>query len=730
MPRLFCLLLALALPSEAATYTVAAPHMTMYVGDPVPPLVFTISAYAGRYSATFRGEPERRTRATSTSAPGDYPIVVSQGSLRPTHADDHLTFLNGTITVLPADGIGAKLNNSIAYPPGFLGGPVGSAVMDVTKNPVANLVGDCVTDNAPAIAQLLSQGGKRTPATTNGGNMPLYLYFPPGCYATSQPLTIYGNSWTLWGSGPQRSYLRLLPNSDAFNTGTATQFFSPQSVTKNSNFREYIYNLGFNIGVGNANAIPFTTVQNNSGAIRNVQIWADDSACPYAINFNRAYPGPMLFKDVAVYGCKMAYSAGQGEFNITFENFTTEAQTATVLDNHFIKASLRHWLSDNTGQALHVYGSTTANVAVLDSKLLNGGKSTTGILVDKGSSVYLSNVSATGYNPTETDNGGDTAITHQGNISEAWTGSGRSLFSSSTVPGSLHLPVRETPRSSDPPVEQWTQLSQQVGSWPNEVLRAKSSTVYAAAGIYPATGTTQLTVPDSVGHLEFFQAKFNSGSPQLVLTVAGSSPKPLFIDGCPYESCQIVHAGSRPIVLRDATLYSYTARDGAGDLYVEDSVLNEGANGTLPVRFFASQHIWARQLNLEQRAADKFDCSGCTIWILGYKTEQASPSIVLTNGARAEVFGFFFYQNTAPTKEGSANIYLTDSSLFATGWTKVDVPGRGQPNWVVESRGASSQALATKDVNTSQQLTMFYSYGGEKRPGGKAGEPKRSEPSH
>jgi hypothetical protein len=50
--------------------------------------------------------------------------------------------------------------------------------------------------------------------------------------------------------------------------------------------------------------------------------------------------------------------------------------------------------------------------------------------------------------------------------------------------------------------------------------------------------------------------------------------------------------------------------------------------------------------------------------------------------------------------------------LFATGWIKVDQPGRGQPNWIVETQGAASSSLATHDVNTSQQLNAFYSYGG------------------
>lgn len=696
----------------ASTYTVTAPHLTMHVGDPMPPLIFSISAYVGGYDSHFSGEPARSTSATSSSLPGDYPIVISQGSLKTVDPKDHLRFVNGILTIIPASAIGAQLSNKITYPLGFLDGPTGHSAIDVTHNSTANLVGDCVTDNSLAFRLLLSQNGTRRSDTSNGGATPLYLYFPPGCYATSQPLTIYGNTWTLWGEGPQRSYIRLLPNSPAFNTGAATQFFSPQSVLKNENFREYIYNLGFNIGPGNPDAIPFTTIQNNSGAVRNVQIWADDSNCPYAINFTREYPGPMLFKDVAVYGCKMAYSAGQGEYSITFENFTTEAQTTTVLDNRYIKTSIRHWLSDNTVQALHVYGGVVANVAVLDSEILNGGSSTTGIVVDKGCALYLKNLISTGYSPTEIDAGAGTPVIRTGNIGQAWTGSAQSLFNYAQTPDSLHLAVQETPAPNDPPVSQWTRLSNIVANWPAQILNSASATVYAPAGLYTATGSMQIPVPDEINHLEFYQSKFDTSSPQIVLTIAGSSNRPLIVDGCLYDSCQIVHTGSRAIVLRDTTLHGYSAQDGAGDLYIEDSIL-----GGMPANFKPFQHIWARQLNLEQNKTSKFNCSGCKIWILGYKTEETTPSIVLTNRAQAEVFGFFFYQLAAPAMRGTASIYLQDSSLFATGWTQVDLPGRGQPNWIIESQSGTTLWLPTRDVNSPQQLNMFYSYGGNATTG-------------
>jgi hypothetical protein len=289
----------------------------------------------------------------------------------------------------------------------------------------------------------------------------------------------------------------------------------------------------------------------------------------------------------------------------------------------------------------------------------------------------------------------------------------------------LHLVVKETPLANDARVAQWTKLGSTPANWADEIEKSKSSTVYLPPGVYAGLGVTEINIPDSVDHLQFFQSLNRTSSATLLLRVAGSAAKPLFIDGCVYQKCEIVHTGSRTIVLRDSTLDSYVANEGAGDLYVENSILASRGGESRPVQFYAHQHIWARQLNLEQHTQAKFTCSGCSIWVLGYKTEEPTPSLVLTNGAKAEIFGFFFYQNRAPEKADTASIYVTDSSLFATGLTKVDVAGRGQPFWIIERRGAKSSSLATHNINNSQQVTMLYSYGNWQNPqrGLKGNEP-------
>ena len=126
-----CLILPLllSLPAMASTYTVTAAHLTMHVGDPVPPLIFSISDYPGSYASNFIGEPARSTLATSKSPPGNYPIFVSQGSLKSVDPRNHLRFVNGTLKIVPADSIGAQLNYEIAYPLGLFDGPTGHAAI-------------------------------------------------------------------------------------------------------------------------------------------------------------------------------------------------------------------------------------------------------------------------------------------------------------------------------------------------------------------------------------------------------------------------------------------------------------------------------------------------------------------------------------------------------------------------------------------------------------------------
>ena len=547
------------------------------------------------------------------------------------------------------------------------------------------------------------------------GAQPQNWYFPPGCYATSQQINQPGEFFHYFGSGPQTSYFYLLPNSVAFNTGTsAVQWFNPASVGAggsggNSNFHEFIYNMGFRVGVGNPNAEIVTTEMSNAGAYKNVQLWSDDSLCKTGLNLSRAAPGPGIIKNVAIYGCTTAIQSNQPEFLMTFENITTEGQTASTgaFDHSSIRTSFRHWLSDNPGTVIHLYGSSGSSTAILDSEFLNGNSANPAIAVASNSFAYVRNLTVSGYTTSDADTGTGTTVNTTGNITQVWTGPAKTIFNTAQTPDSLHLPENETPVATDPAQSTWTELGPSVSTWCASITGSTSTTVYAPPGQYFGSSFT-CTIPDTVNHLQFYQAMRGSATYTMTFNVAGTSATPLVIDDCPYESCIINHTGSRTVVLVDSTIDEYLTATGTGDLYIEDDSM--GYPSQTGIILQPSQHVWARQLDYETGSQPKVTCNGCTLWILGYKTEQSTPNLILTGHAKAEIFNSFFYQNAAV---GSTNapVYLTDSSIFFGTWIKVDTAGRGMPNWVNETQNGITNSLPTPSIQNSVSLPMFYSFG-------------------
>ena len=833
------------LPSPAA-YILTAPHYTMHVGDLVPPCIVQVTnagKQVGAGGAFFKGSASCTIEATSASAVGSYAVTVSKGTLTPFNSESSIAVANSTIDVIAADGIGAQLQEKIIYPPGFFSAPR-NTVINVTDNGIANLKGDCNTDNAPALLKLLNFGRGTPTATvdTSGtaatyksgneftgilpgstvtiagvpykvasvpsatsmvlttaplvntnvtlgmpptivnvsgtavtavsgptlawmpvgdyilvnqvsykiasvtdsmhivlvaaaptvsnyelyeapsaladrqvGNQSIYYYFPPGCYATSQQIMQPENFWTFFGSGPQSTYFYLLPNSPVFNAGANVEFFHPQSIGGNDNFHEFLFNIGIRIGAGNPYAVPMTSEQNNVGALRNVQVWADDSNCPFSMSFSRAWAGPALFKNMAMYGCQNALSATQFEMINTLENITTEGQTSVVMNIGAMKLAIRHWLNDNSVQALKLSGSNSGLVNILDSEFVNGGASTPGMTVATGAALYVKNLSSKGYSPTLVDSSNAADVeTLTGNIAQHWSGTPQTIFDAASTPDSLHLPEEETPQANDAAPSTWTMLGSDVSQWNAELASGTSPTAYVPPGQYlSSSGSQVIDVPASVNHLQFYTAMRGSVGYVITLNIEGTSADaPLIIDGCLYESCIFNHLTSRTVVINDTTGNLYNAQVGSGNLFVEDSGLS---TTTVPVTFYSTQKVWARQLNLEQKGADKIDCVGCTLWALGYKTEQDTTDLVLTAGAKAELFGFFNYQLSVPTAAESSNFVLTDSSLFASGWTEVNISGYGAPDWVTETRsGGNSSSLKTSTTTTNVSLPMFYSFGATK----------------
>jgi hypothetical protein len=584
-------------------------------------------------------------------------------------------------------------------------------------------------DGSPALPTLTGVYMYAGSPSSGWGRQHLNLYFPTGCYLVTSQLVVYGTYFTLRGDGPHSSYIRLAPNAPSANRGsTKSYLLETYSNASNQNFREFIQDMGFAAGPGNPNVELVHWYNNNMGAINNVQLWCEDSACLYGLGLESAYPGPTLIKNLAIYGCQYGVQfTGQAEYSTTIEGLTTEGQSVMAIGNAQNHFSIRHWLSVGSEPALIATGSGSS-IAILDSSIIGPGAGTvTGITNGaSGSVIYGKALSCSGYSTCGMDSGSGSLRTYATFPSEFWTGTAQSVFDSNQPAHNLGLAVSETPSNPDPCTPSrcdWQQLGSDPTTWAATIASPTSTSLYLPPGTYDTAANPVVTVPDSVNYIDFNSAQFSlaNQTANVTLNVAGTSSTPLMICGCMYQNCLLNHTGTRTVVLKDWT-GGYQAQQGTGNLYLEDAVLanypklNNGGDGPT---FYSSQSIWARQLNIETGTTSgtiypKFTCNGAKVWILGYKTEQDSPSVVENQGCIAEIYGFFFYQlSQNPAPVNSAPISLTNSSIWAVGgFIFVNSAGYGAPRWINETRGNSSSWIASPSVDVSLKMNALHSYGG------------------
>jgi hypothetical protein len=85
---------------KKAELKVRAGNLDMKEGAKVPELTYTIDGFVNgdKQATATTGEPKLTTTATSSSAPGSYPIKIAAGTLAAKNYD--FTYVDGTMTVI------------------------------------------------------------------------------------------------------------------------------------------------------------------------------------------------------------------------------------------------------------------------------------------------------------------------------------------------------------------------------------------------------------------------------------------------------------------------------------------------------------------------------------------------------------------------------------------------------------------------------------------------------
>jgi len=569
-----------------------------------------------------------------------------------------------------------------------------------------------------SISDTTSTGGYVSGARINGGSyfrQGQYFAVDDGVYLVSNKLNAFGCCVTLEGNGPYRSVIQLADESPAFRTGTNTPVFYMPGVLGNQGFRLNILNMGIHIGAGNPNAEALFYVGNNTATLENVVLWNDDAQAVYGLYFGSYANGPMLNKNVAVYGFKTSVYMAQSEYHTTAENITLEGYSVKGVALAAQPISWRHVLTSGSGPAFAV---SSGSLALVDSELMNGSATGTAVTNAENAAAYLSNVTTTGYQNALVDNATGAPVTFAGGtVTESWSGPAQALFP--TTPAGLHLPINETPTPTLPVASTWCKLGPDPSTWQAVMNSCTSGILYAAGETdqNAANTTHDITIPATITYINLYDRVGDPSTAFIHFIIQDTSTTPLIIERTGYNAVHVSHNGSRTVVFRHGTLY-YEAAAGAGDVYFEDVEIGglpvAGTHYQNGVVFQPRQHIWARQFDDElypgtYTSGSKVVNQGATLWILGYKTEGTGIAMLTNGGGQTEILGCLIYPVSTQTQPAIMFRSVDSNVGYYSCRESVHESFAYDNPLVDETRNGTHLQLQPTATGVSQSLPFYYS---------------------
>ncbi len=529
--------------------------------------------------------------------------------------------------------------------------PKDGGVINV-KNAPYNAKGDGVTDDTAAIGRALG-------AYPNANKI---IYLPKGTYLVSNQL-----QWPngrggqehkrtiLQGQNTGKTIIKLKNSAPGF-----TNPFLPKAVIWTGNapaqrFRNAIRNLTVDTGTGNSGAIAIQFIANNQGTIRNVTIRSGDGQGIVGLDMSYTNEiGPLLVKNLKVYGFNVGIKTANKVNSQTFEHITLQNQKEYGFANYGQVISIRDLQSNNVVPAIY---NKDGILTLIDSKLTATNKVSGQPAIKNDSTLFARNIKISGYQIAIGNKSGRQNVASS-SVTEFVSHPISSVFP--TPSKSLNLPIEETPDVSWDALSNWESPTH-FGAVPND-NRDDSAAIQAAID----SGKTTVYFPNGsyiVNHTIYIRNKvkriigLEAGivGKGVFRFVEGSAPVVVIerLDGI---GSGIIHATSRTLVLSSMSLApsggkaSYS-NIGNGKLFIEDVVGGPWK--------FERQKIWARQFNAENQGIHISNNAG-NLWILGLKTERDGILVDTKAGAKTEIIGGLIYSNsdrkTTPmfTNENSA----------------------------------------------------------------------------
>ena len=525
-----------------------------------------------------------------------------------------------------------------------------------------------------------------------------YVYLPDGTYTVSDTLIYRGetiqqpkgqwrggnfdfNHIRFVGQSRKKTIIRLADRSPGYGDPTRPKvlmaFQHLDTVFNNVPGGNYLRNVTLSTGRGNGGAIGLYFQGANQSDLRGVTVRSEDGAGRYGIWFKiGSVQG--YYSDVTVDGFDVGiFDPVNAEGDPAFEYLTLKNQRQTGILLTGGGMSLRRVLSEQTGSvpALKMDGTGTQAV-VIDSDLR--GKNSSGpaaaieMTTGERQCLFARNVLTPGY---------ARAVTRAGAVAVAGSAIDEYVSHPATAlfPGqrsrSLRLPIEDTPRVPwFDPKTQWAI----VDDYPSVQAAFDSGkpVVCFKKRRYQLSGDVR--VPAWVKFVNVLAANVDGGA----LLVDRSSAAPLLVQ----DSGISIQVRARRNVIQRCAGGGISNPDGLPVTFFLENV-NDNTTGDNFCR--PGQKVFARQIDIEYGSGSQIVSNGGTLWIFGYKTENAGATpFTAKNGGFLEILGGYTNVTNNPPADQPARhnplIFNDNGHVSATLFTNLGGPWR---RTLVETRG-------------------------------------------
>ncbi len=574
------------------------------------------------------------------------------------------------------------------------------------------------------------------------------IYFRNGVYDISDTLTFAGAQRfnTFQGQSESKTIIRLKDNSPKFaaEVGERKPLLYIDPGGSADRFQNEIYNLTFDIGLGNPMADGLWFISNNQGGLRNVTIKSSSNQEGVGLNLALELNGPMLAKAITIEGFHTGIRTGDAVNSQTFENIHLLNQGFAGINNNQQIITIRELFSqqklpipalingDDPGHAPHWFGLVT----IVDSILKYTGEGSAPFAISAVGNAYGRNVTIEGYNNAafmdyayfRTNLVDNELLPLDGVGIAEWTKSYRedsrtdlvSRLFEDGITTSLSLEVKDTPDVPWDNPAQWVNVADfAIGDGQSDETATFQAAVNSMQVGGQNDGKTTLYIP---GDIDFRL--------QGVVEVSGPIRRIIGLTGKIQGTSDSVTTGGFRVVdsgIKDAPLVRFERLSGfgsnfllehqskrtmavvntagvkidstgSGDLYLEDVVAN-----------FASfkhpgQRIWARQFNPEGQGT-KIINNGAILWILGLKTEKYGTVIDTSSAGFTEVTGGLIYRVAKTTDDDSPMFSIANGNATLAGVGEMDATPSQERNYsiIVSETRNDTTINGERDICTSSR---------------------------